>query len=77
MQSTQGSMLQSLRAVQAFLDQNAETLAAVVKTGARQQLADAIASLSRRALEARGAQLQVRRMRLLRAEIVGPRPSQS
>jgi hypothetical protein len=35
MQTTQGGMLQSLRAVQVFLDENAEPLATVVKTGAR------------------------------------------
>ena len=37
-----GSMLQSLRAVHAFLEQNAEPPATFVKTGARQQLANAI-----------------------------------
>jgi hypothetical protein len=57
MQTTQGSMLQSLRAVQAFLDQNAEPLASVVKTGARQQLADAIAVLSGHASDQTGSNL--------------------
>lgn len=46
MQSTQGSMLQSLHFAQAFLNRNAETPAAVVKTGARKQLANPIAALS-------------------------------
>jgi hypothetical protein len=70
MQTTQGSMLQSLRAVQAFLDTNADTLSAVVKTGARQQLADAIAALSGHVsdqsgnnLAAQGATLKQRALR--------------
>src|SRR5437588_12200118 len=46
MKTTQGTMLQSLRAVQVFLDQNAERLAGVVKSGTRQKLDDAIAELS-------------------------------
>jgi hypothetical protein len=39
-------MLQSLRNVEAFLDQHADVLDGVVKSGARQKLADAIAALS-------------------------------
>jgi hypothetical protein len=46
MQTRQGSMLQSLRNVEAFLDQHADVLGAVVQTGTRQKLADAIAALS-------------------------------
>jgi hypothetical protein len=46
MQTIQGNMLQSLRTVQAFLEENAATLTDVVKTGARQRLDDAIAELS-------------------------------
>lgn len=46
MQTRQGSMLQSLRNVEAFLDQHADVLADVVKSGTRQKLADAIAALS-------------------------------
>jgi hypothetical protein len=57
MQTTQGSMLASLRAVQAFLDQNADPLAAVVKTGARQQLDDAIRVLSAHASDQTGSDL--------------------
>jgi hypothetical protein len=56
--------------VQAFLDQNADPLAGVVKTGARQQLADAIAVLSGHAsdqtgsnLAAQGATLKQRALR--------------
>jgi hypothetical protein len=46
MQTRQGSMLQSLRSVEAFLDQHADVLGNVVQSGARQKLADAIAALS-------------------------------
>ena len=46
MQTRQGSMLQSLRNVETFLDQHADVLGTVVQSGARQKLADAIAALS-------------------------------
>src|SRR5258708_17087376 len=46
MQTTQGNMLHSLRTVQAFLDDNAATLAGVIGTGARQRLDAAILELS-------------------------------
>ncbi|MDB4892336.1 MAG: hypothetical protein JWL61_4191 [Gemmatimonadetes bacterium] len=46
MQTNQGNMLQSLRTVQAFLEENAAELTDVVNTGARQRLDDAIAELS-------------------------------
>jgi hypothetical protein len=38
--------LESLRAAQTFLDDNAQQLAVVVKTGARRKLEDAVAELS-------------------------------
>ena len=37
MHTAQGNMLQSLRAVHAFLDENAAKLTGVVNTGARQK----------------------------------------
>lgn len=46
MQTRQGSMLQSLRNVEAFLEQHADVLANVIQTGARQKLADAITALA-------------------------------
>jgi hypothetical protein len=46
MQTTQGNVLQSLRTVQAFLEENAAKLTYVVNTGARQRLDDAIDELS-------------------------------
>ena len=46
MQTRQGSMLQSLRNVEAFLDQHASVLGSVVQSGTRQKLADAIAALA-------------------------------
>ena len=45
MQTKQGSALQSLRSVQAFLDANATALAGVVASGARKRLDDLVASL--------------------------------
>lgn len=46
MQTTQANMLQSLRTVEGFLEENGARLAGVVQTGARQKLQDAIAELS-------------------------------
>jgi hypothetical protein len=46
MQTRQGNMLQSLQSVQAFLEENADALSGVVKTGARQKLAEAIQLLA-------------------------------
>lgn len=60
MQTVQGSMLQSLRAVQGFLDEHAEQLAGVVQTGARKRLADAIAALDDHASTQTGSVLQAR-----------------
>lgn len=57
MQTAQGNMLQSLRTVQAFLEDNADKLAGVVKTGARQKLQDAIAELSGHASDQTGSNL--------------------
>ena len=54
MQTAQGNMLQSLRAVHAFLDENAAKLTGVVNTGARQKLDDAIAQLSTHASDQTG-----------------------
>lgn len=45
MQTKQGNMLQSLRNVEVFLDQNATQLAGVVESDVRQRLTDAITSL--------------------------------
>lgn len=47
-------MLESLRAVQTFLDAHADKLDGVVKTGARQRLSDAIAALQGHAKTPRG-----------------------
>jgi hypothetical protein len=47
-------MLESLRSVEQFLDTNADKLAGVVNTGARQRLTDAIAGLSSHAGEQTG-----------------------
>jgi hypothetical protein len=46
MQTKQGNMLQSLRNVQTFLDDNTAVLDTVVQTGARRRLNDAIAQLA-------------------------------
>ena len=46
MQTKQGHTLQSLRNVQTFLDDNAAALEAVVRTGARRRLDDAITQLA-------------------------------
>jgi len=57
MQTTQGSVLESLQAVQTFLTENADKLGDVVKTGARQQLADAIVELTTHAEDQQGSHL--------------------
>jgi hypothetical protein len=46
MQTTQGNVLRSLRNVQSFLDEHADKLAGVIKTGTRQRLDDIIVALS-------------------------------
>ena len=60
MQTVQGSMLQSLRAVEAFLDENAAKLAGVAQTGARKRLADAITALDDHASTQSGSALQAK-----------------
>ncbi len=57
LQTAQGNMLQSLRAVQAFLDQNASLLGDIGKTGARQQLDAAVEQLSAHASDQSGLNL--------------------
>lgn len=57
MQTTQGSMLQSLRAVDGFIDGNAAALAGVINTGARQKLTTAIVDLSTHTTEQAGNEL--------------------
>jgi len=57
MQTTQGSVLESLQAVQTFLTDNADRLGGVVKTGARQKLDEAIAELTTHAEEQQGSHL--------------------
>ena len=54
MQTVQGNVLQSLRSVQTFLDENAEKLGEVVKTGARQRLDETIAETTRYVAEQSG-----------------------
>jgi hypothetical protein len=56
-QTTQGSTLESLLFVQAFLNDNVEKLAGIAKTGARQKLDDAIAELSAHATDQTGHNL--------------------
>ena len=57
MQTAQGNTLQSLRAVHAFLDENAAKLAGVVNSGARQKLDDTIAQLATHASDQTGHNL--------------------
>jgi hypothetical protein len=57
MQTKQSTMLQSLRNVEAFLEEHADKLAGVVSTGARQQLADTIAALADEAKVQAGSKL--------------------
>jgi hypothetical protein len=57
MQTAQGTMLETLRSVENFLDAHADKLAGVVKTGARQKLTDAIAALDLHASDQTGGLL--------------------
>jgi hypothetical protein len=57
MQTLQGSVMESLRAVQTFLNDNADKLAEIAKTGARQKLDDAIAELATHASDQTGSNL--------------------
>jgi len=51
MQTKQGAVLESLRAVDLFLDENADRLGDVVNTGARRTLRDALAEIDTHATE--------------------------
>jgi hypothetical protein len=55
METRQGIILQSLRNVEAFLEEHPTALADVVRTGARQQLADTLADLAATANEQSGS----------------------
>ena len=57
MQTTQGTMLQTLRSIQAFLDEEAAKLGPIVKSGSRQRLDAAIADLSVHATAQTGSSL--------------------
>jgi hypothetical protein len=77
MRTTQGSTLQSLRTTDIFLDEHAEKLGDVVKSGARQELRDIIADLAGHVsaqdsgtIVSRGATQKQRQLRaLLRAQM--------
>jgi hypothetical protein len=60
MQSKQANMLQSLESVQAFLEENAATLAGAVNSSARQKLADAIADLAAHVVQQSGSSIASR-----------------
>jgi len=51
MQTKQGAVLESLQAVNTFLDENADQLGDVVRTGVRQRLGDALAELDTHATD--------------------------
>jgi hypothetical protein len=74
MQTTQASMLQSLRAVKAFLEANADKLSGVLKSGYRQKLDDAIGALSAHASTQVGsltdAKVSTRVQRALRTRLI-------
>ena len=55
MQTSQGTVLQSLRVVQQFLDQHTDRLAAVNQTGARKKLDDTINELTNHAATQTGS----------------------
>jgi len=57
MQTKQGAVLESLRAVDAFLTENAEPLGDVVHSGARRKLADALVDLDTHATDQVGSGL--------------------
>ena len=46
MQTTQGSVLDTLRAIQQFLDDNAAKLGGIVQSGTRRQLDQTVSSLA-------------------------------
>lgn len=74
MRTTQGTMLQSLRAVQGFLEEHAERLPTVVGTGVHRKLSDTIAELVGHVGEQSGyhfaSQSQTRKQRVLRRVLV-------
>lgn len=74
MQTTQASMLQSLRAVKAFLEANADKLTVVLRSGYRQKLDDAIGALSTHASTQVGsltdAKVSTRAQRALRKRLI-------
>jgi hypothetical protein len=74
MQSLQGNLLQSLRAVEEFLDVNAARLDGVVKSGTRQKLGESIAALEMYVVEQAGSSLAsqgaTQRNRALRKALV-------
>jgi hypothetical protein len=53
-QTVQANRLQSLRKVEAFLEENADRLAGVIKTGTRQRLAEAVTALAAHASDQSG-----------------------
>ena len=57
MQTVQGNLLQSLRAVEEFLDVNAARLDGVVKSGTRQKLGETISALEMFVVEQAGSSL--------------------
>jgi hypothetical protein len=57
MQTAQGDMLESLRAIRLFLDENADRLPGIGATGAMQRLADAITQLEEHASEQAGSNI--------------------
>ena len=58
MQSSQGNLLQSLRAVEEFLESNAARLNGVVNSGTRQKLAESIAALESYVTEQAGSSIE-------------------
>ena len=69
MHTTQGNLLQSLRAVKEFLDDNAQQLGDVVTTGTRTKLDQIIAALEKHVAEQAGSVLAASRASRKRAEL--------
>jgi hypothetical protein len=69
MQNTQGNLLQSLRAVKEFLNDNAQQLGDVVTTGTRAKLDQIIAALENHVAEQAGSVLAASRASRKRAEL--------
>ncbi len=74
MQTEQGTMLNSLRTVQAFLDENAGRLAGVASTGARRKLDETVAQLAGHVTDQDGQTIAARgatkRQKALRVALV-------